>query len=193
MLKIGITGGIGSGKSTVAKAFEMLGMPVYYADVASKKIMNEDASIKQHIIELFGNQAYKNEQLNRYFIAEVVFNNPEKLEQLNAIVHPATIKAADIWMQLQTTPYALKEAALIFESGAQEFLDYVIGVYTPKPLRIQRVMQRDACTRDEVLARMNRQMDDEIKMKLCDYVINNNEQELVLPQVIELHEKLLTS
>ena len=116
----------------------------------------------------------------------------EKLEQLNALTHPATIKDAENWMKKQTTPYSIKEAALIFESGAQEHLDHVIGVTAPAPLRIQRTMQRDGITREEVIARMNKQMDENIKMKLCDFVLRNDEQELLLPQVIALHEKLLS-
>ena len=125
-------------------------------------------------------------------MADIVFASPEKLKLLNALVHPATIKDAERWMKQQTTPYTLKEAALIFESGAQENLDYVIGVTAPAPLRIQRTMQRDGVSREEVIARMDKQMDETIKMKLCDFVLVNDEQEMLLPQVIALHEKLLT-
>lgn len=192
MLKIGITGGIGSGKSTVAKLFEVLGIPVYYADDAAKQLMNENDDLKQKIQKEFGNEAYSNRKLNRKYIADIVFANPEKLELLNSIVHPATLKDADEWMNKQTTPYTIKEAALIFESGAQEQLDYVIGVYAPTPLRIQRTMQRDNISREEVMSRMNKQIDETIKMRLCDFVITNNEQQMVIPQVIELHRKLLT-
>jgi dephospho-CoA kinase len=120
-----------------------------------------------------------------------VFNNPAKLELLNSIVHPAIIAAADNWLQQQTTPYALKEAALIFESGAHEHLDKVIGVFAPKAIRINRVMKRDNATREEVMARLNKQLDETIKMKLCDYIITNNDQELLIPQVVALHQQLL--
>lgn len=192
MLRIGITGGIGSGKSTVAKIFETLGVPVYYADDAAKRIMNEDEELKQQIKQQFGEVVFTNGKLNRKALAEIVFNDPVKLNQLNAIMHPATIADAERWMQKQTTPYAIKEAALIFESGAQEFLDYVIGVTAPAPLRIQRTMHRDDITKEEVTARMNRQMDESIKMKLCDFVLKNDEQEMLLPQVIALHNNLLT-
>jgi len=191
MLKIGITGGIGSGKSTVAKVFEVLGIPVYYADDAAKRLMNEDDELKEQIQLQFGHEVYNNGKLDRKHLAEIVFASPEKLAQLNAIVHPATLLDAERWMQKQTTPYAIKEAALIFESGAQEYLDYVIGVTAPAPLRIQRSMHRDGITREEVIARMDKQMDDTIKMKLCDFVITNNEQEMLLPQVLDLHKKLL--
>jgi dephospho-CoA kinase len=192
MLKIGITGGIGSGKSTVAKVFEVLGIPVYYADDAAKKLMNEDEELKEKIQLQFGNEVYKDGQLDRKHLAEIVFTSPQKLALLNALVHPATLKDAERWMQKQLSPYAIKEAALIFESGAQDHLDYVIGVTTPAPLRIKRTMQRDGITREEVIARMDKQMDETIKMKLCDFVIKNNDQEMLLPQILELHEKLLT-
>ena len=190
MLKIGLTGGIGSGKSTVAKVFEVLGIPVYYADDAAKNLMNKDEALKQNIKKLFGEVVYKEGQLEKKYLADIVFNNPEKLQLLNALVHPATLQDAEKWMQQQTSAYAIKEAALIFESGAQEQLDYVIGVYAPAPLRIQRTMQRDSITREEVIARMDKQLDETIKMRLCNFVINNDEQELLIPQVIALHNKL---
>ena len=192
MLKIGITGGIGSGKSTVAKVFEVLGIPVYYADDAAKKLMNEDEELKEKIKLQFGDEVYKNGKLDKKYLADIVFSSPEKLALLNALVHPATLKDADDWMQKQSTPYAIKEAALIFESGTHEHLDYVIGVTAPAPLRILRTMQRDGITREAVIARMDKQMDETIKLKLCDFVLMNNEQEMLLPQVIELHERLLT-
>ena len=192
MIKVGLTGGIGSGKSTVAKVFEVLGIPIYYADEAAKKLMNADEELKEKIKLQFGNEVYKNGQLDKKYLADIVFISPEKLALLNALVHPATLKDAERWMQKQTTPYCIKEAALIFESGAQQNLDYVIGVTAPAPLRILRTMQRDGVSREEVIARMDKQMDDAIKMKLCDFVIKNDEQEMLLPQILELHKKLLT-
>lgn len=191
MLKIGLTGGIGSGKTMVARIFELLGIPVYYADAAAKTIMNEDESLKALIIEHFGKAAYTDGTLNRAYISSIVFQNKEKLALLNSLVHPATIRAAEKWMQQQQAAYAIKEAALIFESGSQNGLDLVIGVYAPKSLRILRTMQRDTISRDEVLKRMSNQVNEELKMKLCDFVIYNNEQQLLIPQVIALHEKLL--
>ena len=191
MLRVGITGGIGSGKSTVSKIFEVLGIPVYYADDASKRLLNENEELKEKLKSVFGKDSYINEELNRSYISSVVFNNPGKLELLNSIVHPATIKDAEEWMNKQTAPYAIKEAALIFESGAQEHLDKVIGVYAPAALRIQRVMKRDNVKREEVISRMNKQLDEKIKMMLCDFVIHNDEQQLVIPQVLAINEKLL--
>jgi len=191
MLRAGLTGGIGSGKSTVAKIFEVLGIPVYYADDGAKRLMNEDEELKKNIITHFGKESYLNEQLNRPYIASLVFNDKEKLELLNFLTHPATIRDANHWMKRQTSPYIIKEAALIFESGAAEYLDHVIGVFTPVPLRIHRIMQRDKITQEEVLQRMNRQIDEDIKMRLCDSVLINDEQQLLVPQVLQLHEKLL--
>lgn len=190
MLKIGLTGGIGSGKSTVAKVFEVLGMPVYYADDAAKKLMNEEGPLKQQIQKIFGATAYRNGQLDRKYVADIVFKKPDKLQLLNALVHPATINDAQKWMQRQRTSYAIKEAALIFESGAQQKLDYVIGVFAPTPLRIQRTMQRDGITEEEVIARINKQLDENSKMQLCDFVIINDEKQLLIPQVVEVHKKI---
>jgi len=192
MLKIGLTGGIGSGKSTVAKVFEVLGIPVYYADDAAKRLMHDDEELKLKIKSAFGEDVFTDGSLNKKQLASIVFNNSEKLELLNKLIHPATIKDTAIWMQKQTAAYSIKEAALIFESGAQEHLDYVIGVTAPAPLRIQRTMQRDGVTREEVISRMDKQMDETIKMKLCDFIIKNDEQEMLLPQVLELHQKLLS-
>ncbi len=191
MLKIGLTGGMGSGKTTVSKIFSVLGIPVFYADDVAKNIMNEDAALRQNIINTFGIEAYVNNTLNRKYIANIVFNDRYKLDRLNALVHPVTLAAADKWFNLQTSPYVIKEAALMFEAGAAAHLDYVIGVYAPQHLRLQRVMQRDSSTREQVLARMNSQIDETIKMKLCDFVIINDERQAVLPQVLLLHQKLL--
>jgi dephospho-CoA kinase len=191
MLKIGITGGIGSGKTTVAKIFEVLGIPVYNADDEAKKLMNEDEKLIAKIIAEFGNEVYASGKLDRGYLSSLVFKNPAKLELLNSIVHPVIIAAADNWLQQQITPYALKEAALIFESGAHEHLDKVIGVFAPQAIRINRVMKRDQVTREEVMSRLDKQLDETIKMKLCDYIITNNDQELLIPQVVALHQQLL--
>jgi dephospho-CoA kinase len=192
MLRVGLTGGIGSGKSTVAKIFEVLGIPVYYADDAARHIMNRDPELKEKIIDAFGAESYVNNELNRHYIASIVFNNPEKLDLLNSFTHPATIRDAERWMQQQNAPYVIKEAALIFESGSAENLDYVIGVFSPLPLRIKRIMERDNVTREEVMKRVSRQIDEDIKMRLCDKVIVNDEQQLVLTQVLTLHQELLS-
>jgi dephospho-CoA kinase len=191
LIRVGITGGIGSGKSTVAKVFEVLGIPVFYADARAKILMNEDETLKRKIKENFGEEMYVYGKLDKKHLSSIIFNDPKKLALLNSLVHPATIKDAEDWMLQQTTPYAVKEAALIFESGSQEHLDYVIGVYAPVTMRIQRVIKRDNVTVEEIKARMTKQIDEEIKMKLCDFVIINDDQQLLIPQVLKIHEQLL--
>jgi len=191
MLKIGLTGGIGSGKSTVAKIFEVLGIPVYYADDAARQIMNTDKELKAALVKHFGEQTYKDKELNRPWLASVVFGDSEKLKLLNSLTHPATIRDANRWIQQQTSPYIVKEAALLFESDAYKYLDKIVGVSAPTELRLTRAMDRDAVTRDEVLSRMNRQMNEEEKMKRCDFVIVNDEEQLLTPQVLKLHERFL--
>lgn len=187
---IGLTGGIGSGKTIVSKIFATLGIPVYYADEEAKRLMNEDPVLKEAIIGIFGKIAYNEAGLDRRLISSIVFNDPAKLAQLNAVVHPATIRDAEVWRQRQTSPYIIKEAALLFESGANRNLDKVIGVSSPLELRIARVMARDGLTREEVLRRVNNQMDEEEKMSLCDLVILNDEQHSLVEQVLEIHGKL---
>ncbi|MFM7770897.1 MAG: dephospho-CoA kinase [Bacteroidota bacterium] len=190
-LKVGLTGGIGSGKSIVAQMFEALGIPVYYADDETKNLYLRDQDLKQSLINNFGPETYTDNIFNASYLRQIVFTNPEKLELLNSLVHPAIIKDAASWFSKQTTPYVIKEAALIFESGSQRDLDFVIGVTAPVELRINRVMKRDKLTREEVQSRMQQQIEDRIKIKLCDYLIVNDDSKPLLPQVLALHEKLL--
>ncbi len=192
MLKIGLTGGIGSGKTTVAKIFEVLGIPVYYADDAAKFLMNSDPELIKNLKTHFGEVIYTNNELNRAALASFVFGNAEKLALLNSIVHPATLKDAKQWMKKQTSPYIIKEAALIFESGSEKMLDKLIGVSAPLNLRIKRVKLRDNINEEDILKRINGQMEETEKMKLCDHVIINDEQQLIIPQVLELHEYFLS-
>lgn len=191
MLKVGITGGIGSGKSTICRIFELLGIPVYYADTKAKEIMQTDPVLISQVKQHFGENIYNGQVLDRAALGRIVFNDQEKLALLNSLVHPATIRDSDQWAAKQSAPYILKEAALIFESSSFHYLDKVICVYAPEPLRIHRVMKRDNVTRNDVLARMHKQIDESIKIKLCDFVIYNDEQQMVVPQVLALHDKLL--
>jgi dephospho-CoA kinase len=192
MLRVGLTGGIGSGKSTIGRIFESLGVPVLYADIVGKDLMNTNpeliAAIKQH----FGEEAYTDNRLNRSYLAGIVFKEKEKLELLNSLVHPATINYSTQWMQRQVAHYVIKEAALLFESGSQANLDYVIGVSAPQYLRIYRAIHRDGLTREQVLDRMDKQLDESMKLKLCDFVVVNDDQHPVLEQVLQLHEQLCT-
>lgn len=191
MLKIGLTGGIGSGKSTVAKIFDVLGIPVLYADDVAKELMNNDESLKDNIKKHFGEEAYKNNLLDRKYLANEVFQNTEKLNLLNSLVHPVTMSNAINWMKEQKAPYAIKEAAILFESNSHVGLDYVIGVTAPEELKIKRIRQRDNNTEAEVRQRIDRQMNDVEKMKRCDFVIHNDESQLITKQVLAIHEKLL--
>ncbi len=195
---IGLTGGIGSGKSTIAKAFANLGVPVFDADAAAKNIMNTSAVIKEKLLATFGPAIYSKgdnglDQLNRALLSEIVFSDNYQLALLNSIVHPITIQAALDWATSQTAPYVIKEAALFFESGSVAGVHKMIGVTAPKALRIHRVMKRDHCTKEDVEKRMTHQIDEALKMKLCDWVIVNDDQHLVLPQVIALHEQIMAA
>ncbi|TKK66740.1 dephospho-CoA kinase [Ilyomonas limi] len=190
-VRIGLTGGIGSGKSTVAQIFAVLGIPVFNADAIAKQLMSNDEQLRARLIELFGEKTYENKLLNTKHLAEKVFTDSFALEQLNAVVHPATIAAAEQWFAVQAAPYVIKEAALLFEAGTAAGLDAVIGVYAPQHLRIHRAIKRDGTTREQVLHRINRQIDEEIKMKLCDVVFINDEQQLLVPQVVHFHKQLL--
>jgi dephospho-CoA kinase len=187
---IGLTGGIGSGKSVVAKVFATLGIPVFNADEEAKHIMQNSPEIKAKLIEQFGPAIYNESGLQKEALAQLVFNDPFQLQLLNAIVHPVTIQAAKDWAAKQTSPYVIKEAALIFESGSSAGLFKVIGVTAPLSLRIHRVMQRDSITKEQLEARMRNQISDTIKMRLCDYVIKNDNQEMVIPQVLEIDKMI---
>lgn len=192
MKKIGITGGIGSGKTTVCKIFEVLGIPVYYADKEAKRLMQHNHLLKTAIREHFGHETYDSSgNLNKTFLAKQVFNHKEKIALLNSLVHPVTIRDAEEWAQRQDAAYVIKEAALMFESEAFHHVDKVIGVSAPEALRIKRTMDRDHVSREGVLKRMENQMNEEMKMKMCDYIIYNDEQQAVIPQVLDLHEKIL--
>lgn len=190
MLKVGITGGIGSGKSTVAKIFASLGIPVYDADSAAKNLVLTNPRVRQQIINTFGEASYQNGLYNKTHISEIVFRDKKKLELLNSYIHPATIEDANNWFLTQNAPYALKEAALIFESKSNKTLDFVIGVFAPIDVRIQRTMIRDGISEEEVKARINRQMNETEKMKLCDFVIDNSGRESVITQVMDVHISL---
>ena len=194
ILRVGLTGGIGSGKSTIAGIFEVLGIPISSADEEARRVMNEDPGLREQIIAHFGPEAYAGGTLNRPWMASQVFTDPSRLELLNSLVHPATLREGDRWMQSMAghAPYAIREAALIFESRAASRLDFIIGVHAPLSLRIHRSIQRDHSSREAVLQRMRNQIDEEIKMRLCDAVIQNDGQQAVLPQVLALHEQLLT-
>lgn len=195
MLKIGITGGIGSGKTTVCKVFQLLGIPLYNADIEAKKLLNFDKEVNNQIIKTFGKTIVNdNNQIDRVKLGSIVFNNKEKLEKLNKIVHPAVAKHFSNWLDINKEhQYILKEAAILFESNAYKAVDKVITVIAPLELRIKRSIDRDKTNRETVEQRIKNQMSDEEKIKLSDYIIHNNESELLIPQIIELHQQLSSS
>jgi dephospho-CoA kinase len=194
-LKIGITGGIGSGKTTVCRIFEKLGIPIYYADDRAKTLMTEDADLIKGVKNLFGNAAYfEDGSLNRQLISETAFSNPLILNALNAIVHPAVRLDGERWHDAQTgAPYTLKEAALHFESGGYKLMDKMICVVAPKELRIERVLGRGGLNRVEIEARIAKQLPDEDKVKQSDFVINNDGIHGLIPQVMAIHQALLSA
>lgn len=192
MQAIGITGGIGSGKSIVCELFRLLGVPIYQADTRGKMLMNEDETLKSKIMAYFGKDVYKTGVLDNKRLAEIVFNNGDALKKLNSFVHPAVFNDFNRWIELhKEAAYILKEAAILYESGAHLQLDATILVYAPMETRIQRVMDRDSVSRDKVLARMQFQMPDEEKQNLCNYIIYNDDSHSLIRQVLELHNSFV--
>jgi len=192
MLRIGITGGIGSGKTTVCKLFELQGIPVFYSDAQARTAMNTDLDLADGIRQTFGKDIYfENGLLDRKKLASIVFSDDSKLKELNALVHPAVFRRFHIWSAEQTSPYVLKEAAILFESDSYKDCDGIILVKAPLDLKIARVIKRDAITKQEVLNRMEKQLSDEEKLKLSDFIIENDEKQLLVPQVLKLHQQLL--
>lgn len=193
MQKIGITGGIGSGKTTVCKVFELLGVPVYYSDLGAREVLTTDTAVKAAIADYFGNDFFlANGLVDRTKLAAAVFNNKEKLNYLNSIVHPSVARHFDAWVQQYiNAPYVLREAAILFESGAHQTSDKIITVTAPLELKIERTMKRDNITKEQVLERINNQTSDEEKIKQSQFVIYNDEQQLLIPQVLKIHQQLM--
>lgn len=196
MLKVGITGGIGSGKTTVCRIFEVLGVPVFYADPVAKQLMVNDLILIEGVKLAFGAESYSDEgTLNNKHIASIVFNNLAELEKLNALVHPAVFRAFDRWISKipANTPYILKEAALLFESASYKMCDTSILVTAPMHTKLERVTQRDGLTAEQVTARMDKQFTDEQKLQLADHHILNDESTSLVMQVLELHRTFLNA
>lgn len=193
MLKIGITGGIGSGKTTVCKVFELLGIPVFYADDVAKSVMQTDKQLKEEILNAFGPESYSVDgQLNRTYIASIVFKDAEELSKLNSIVHPAVFRAFDRWIEMHlNAPYILKEAALLFESESYKMCDQSIVVISPESTRINRIKARDHISEEEIMLRMKRQFTDDQKIKMANYILVNDENTLLTPQILDLHQQFL--
>ena len=198
MKKVGITGSIGSGKTVICKVFSLLGIPVYNADDAAKELMNKDAGLKNEIKKSFGEDIFipsgKDELLDSKKLASIVFNNPKELSRLNAMVHPAVARDFEQWIaKNNNAAYVIKEAAILFESGAHNNVDVVILVTSPEALRKQRVLSRDQVSEKDFDARQANQWAEDEKRKHADFIITNDEHELVIPQVMTLHQNFLSA
>ncbi len=190
MIKIGLTGGIGSGKTTVAQIFESFGVPIYNSDERAKWLMNNNRHVKNCIVNKFGKEAYTRGKLNRVYIAKVVFQNSTELQRLNDCVHPAVAEDFTNWANVQVAPFVIKEAAILIESGASAICDKIIVVNADVETRIDRVIKRDQVTRDQVLSRMQHQFTDKQRMEHADFVIYNNGKEMLLKQVKNIIDDL---
>ncbi len=192
MYTVGLTGGIGSGKTVVSKVLENLGIAVYNSDTEAKLLMNNDSDIINKLKMIFGYDIYDNEnKLNRKKLADLIFNNKDKLNTVNSIVHPAVKKHFKNWCEKQDSPYLIKETAILFESGIYNDVDKIITVTAPLSLRIERLIKRDNATKEEIMNRINNQSDDSLKINNSDYVINNVNKELITPQILSIHQNLL--
>lgn len=191
MIVVGLTGGIGSGKTTVAKLFQTIGIPIYIADIEAKRLMNTSKLIKRELIKLFGENVYTDKKLNRQFIASRIFNNSTLLDKMNAIVHPKVGRDFMRWKSKQKSPYVIKEAAIIFELGRQSEYDLIITVIAPVEQRIARVLKRDNTTEQKVRDIIKNQLSDEEKIVKSDFVIVNDQLESTKDQVLKTHEKIL--
>ncbi|MDG2350643.1 MAG: dephospho-CoA kinase [Flavobacteriaceae bacterium] len=188
---VGLTGGIGSGKTTVANFFKELGVPIYIADDEAQKLMLESSLLKSELISLFGPKVYENGQLNKLLISESIFKDKTTLKAINNIVHPVVAIHFNKWLGLQESPYVIKEAAIFFENGSYKSLDAIITVVAPEECKIRRIMQRDIKSKKQIKAIMNNQWGDKKKIKMSDFVIENTNLKQTKLLVKEIHEKLL--
>jgi dephospho-CoA kinase len=189
-MKLGVTGGIGSGKTSVCRVFNTLGIPVFSADPEAKRIMEDDDGIRRRINSIAGKNLYISGSLDHRELAGLIFNNQTLLERVNSLIHPIVIDHFKKWEQEQTAPYVIIEAAILFESGASKLVDKIAVVVAPVEERINRVIQRNKLSREQVMERMRNQMDDETRIKLSDYVIYNAENDMIIPVILKIHEEL---
>ena len=190
MLKIGITGGIGTGKSTVCRVFNVLGIPTFDADREAKALYDTNPFLKKEVIARFGEQLYHNGIFQRQELAKIVFNDAQALADLNALVHPLVIEQGDEWFVNQQTPYAIKEAALLIESGGYKKLDKLILVQASLEERIERIRKRDNKSEEEIMKRVEKQMLEEEKVQYADYIIRNDKNDFLINQVLDIHSKI---
>lgn len=187
---VGLTGGIGSGKTTIAKMFEKLGVAVYYADDEAKQLMNTSVEIKKELIDAFGERTYKNGTLNRAYLADLIFNDKEKLQKVNSIVHPKVDEHFQNWVDSQSGKFVIQENAILFESNKQDKFDFIITVTAPKKVKLQRVIDRDHSDKNQVIARMNNQLEDSFKIDNSNFVIYNTDLKQVEQEVRGIYDKL---
>lgn len=191
LFKLGITGGIGSGKTSVCRIFNVLGIPVFSADPVAREIMDNDQEIRSQINFIAGKDLYSSGVLDRGELANLIFNDPLKLTKVNALVHPVVFRNFGSWVEEQSSPYVIMEAAILFESGASKLVDRILTVLAPVEQRIERVMKRNNLTYEQVHERIRNQIDDEERIRKSDYVINNSENEMIIPSVLKVHNELL--
>lgn len=191
---VGLTGGIGSGKTTIAKMFHELGVSIYIADIEAKKLMHSSKEIKDELIATFGKKTYINGKLNRSYLSNIVFNQPEELKKINAIVHPRVGQHFKDWYAARSSEkYIIKEVAILFENGSYKQCDKIITVVAPLETRFERLLQRDKTTRAAIQSRMDNQWSDADKIALSDYVIHNEDLEDAKVQVAKIHEEIMHS
>jgi dephospho-CoA kinase len=191
VIKLGITGGIGSGKTSVCRVFKVLGIPVFSADFEAKNIMDNDESVKLRINSIAGKELYMSGTLDRAELASMIFNNKQLLEKVNLLIHPIVFENFVRWASEQNAPYVIMEAAILFENGACDIVDKIATVVAPAEQRIERIMRRNNLSREQILMRMKNQMDDDEKVKRSDYVILNSEKDMIIPAILRIHEELL--
>lgn len=190
MIKVGLTGGIGSGKTTVATIFKTLGIPIYEADKEARRLMETNNEIISALIQKYGQEIYINNKLNKTLLSEIIFKNSDQLKHVNQIVHPVVRDDFMRWSEEQKAPYVIEEAAILFESGSDSVMDFVITVTAPESTRIERVKERDNLDKKQIIARINNQLPEETKVSWADFVIYNDNEQLIIPQIIEIDKKI---
>jgi len=192
MITVGLTGGIGSGKTLISKVFNCLGIPIFNADYEAKKIMNSDEDVILQIKHEFGDDIYGIESINRKRLASIIFEDKNALIKINSIIHPKVRESFMTWSNIKEDyPYVIEEAAILFESNAYKELDFTINVHAHELIRINRVVERDQVSVESVKSRMKNQLSDEKRISLADYTIYNDGSRMVLPQILEIHQKIL--
>ena len=191
-LKLGVTGGIGSGKTSVCRVFDILGIPIFSADREASEIVENDLKIINQINSLAGKNLYSNGGLDRMELATIIFNDKTLLEKVNSLVHPVVFDHFLNWVLEQTAPYVIMEAAILFESGAEKYVDKIATVEAPVEQRVERIIQRNKLSREQVMERMRNQLDDETRMRLSDWVIHNSENDMIIPAILNIHNDILT-